>query len=129
MENEEEEDEIFTTSQGGYEGQEDVEEKEEEQEEEEPEAERKSSWDIPIPSRSMASRRASLPCPVSMQYKFFCVCVCVCRKTPVAMGSSCGFVLQAAHEQLIQLTLLNSNSKPHLLVRGFSTSYLFIFPP
>lgn len=67
MENEEEEDEIFTTLQGGYEGQEDVEEKEEEeQEEEEPEAERKSSWDIPIPSRSMASRRASLPCPAQL---------------------------------------------------------------
>ncbi|XP_056123018.1 E3 ubiquitin-protein ligase DZIP3 [Rhinichthys klamathensis goyatoka] len=62
MENEEEEDEIFTTLQGGYEGQEDVEEKEEE----EPEAERKSSWDIPIPSRSIASRRASLPCPAQL---------------------------------------------------------------
>ncbi|KAK7144335.1 hypothetical protein R3I94_010678 [Phoxinus phoxinus] len=69
MENEEEEDEIFTTLQGGYEGQEHVEEKEEEeeeQEEEETEAERKSSWDIPIPSRSMASRRASLPCPAQL---------------------------------------------------------------
>lgn len=66
MENEEEEDEIFTTFQGGYEGQEEVEEQEEEEEheEEEPESERKSSWDVPIPSRSLASRRASLPCPV-----------------------------------------------------------------
>ncbi|XP_067315170.1 uncharacterized protein si:ch211-207l14.1 [Pseudorasbora parva] len=68
MENEEEEDEIFTTLQGGYELQEDVEvqEEEEEQEEEEREAERKSSWDIPIPSRSLASRRASLPCPAQL---------------------------------------------------------------
>ncbi|XP_050969146.1 E3 ubiquitin-protein ligase TTC3 [Labeo rohita] len=69
MENEEEEDEIFTTFQGGYEGQEDVEEQEEEeeeQEEEEPDAERKSSWDVPIPSRSLASRRASLPCPAQL---------------------------------------------------------------
>lgn len=75
MENEE--DEIFTTFEGGYEGQEDVEEQEEEeeeQEEEEQEAKRKSSWDVPIPSRSLASRRASLPCPVSTQYKFVCVC-------------------------------------------------------
>jgi len=78
MENEEEEDEIFTTLQGGYEEQED----EEEKEEEEPEAERKSSWDVPIPSRSVASRRASLPCPVSTQYFFVCV------KTPVAMGQA-----------------------------------------
>ncbi|KAG1942481.1 E3 ubiquitin-protein ligase CIP8 [Pimephales promelas] len=57
MENEEEEDEIFTTLQG---------EDEEEKEEEEPEAERKSSWDVPIPSRSVASRRASLPCPAQL---------------------------------------------------------------
>lgn len=88
MENEEEEDEIFTTLQGGYEGQEDVEEQEGEREEEEPEAERKSSWDVPIPSRSLASRRASLPCPVSTQCKFWCV-ACTSlgtmarRKTPV----------------------------------------------
>ncbi|XP_051997562.1 uncharacterized protein LOC127654418 [Xyrauchen texanus] len=68
MENEEEEDDIFATMQGGYEGQENVEEQEEEEEEEEeePEAGRKSSWDIPIPSQSLASRRASLPCPAQL---------------------------------------------------------------
>lgn len=101
MENEEEEDEIFTALQGGYEGQEDVEEQEEEEEQEEPEAERKSSWDVPIPSRSLASRRASLPCPVCTQYKFLCVCVACTslsamahdllnesRKTPVALGQA-----------------------------------------
>ncbi|XP_056315495.1 E3 ubiquitin-protein ligase arkadia-A [Danio aesculapii] len=71
MEKEEEDDEIFTATQGEYEGREDEEEQEEEeedeQEEEEPEAERKSSWDIPIPSRSLASRRASLPCPAQLK--------------------------------------------------------------
>lgn len=67
MKNEEEEDEIFTTFQGGYEGQEEVEEQEQdEQEEEDPEAERKSSWYVPIPSQSLASRRASLPCPAQL---------------------------------------------------------------
>lgn len=125
MENEEEEDEIFTALQGGYERQEDVEEQEEEEEQEEPEAERKSSWDVPIPSRSLASRRASLPCPVSTQYKFLCVFSLYkfeCygtqsskweQKDTSRFGQSCGFVLQAVDEQLIQLTLLNSISKPH----------------
>ncbi|XP_051563020.1 uncharacterized protein si:ch211-207l14.1 isoform X2 [Myxocyprinus asiaticus] len=67
MENEEEEDDIFTR-QGGYEGLENVEKQEEEEEEEEEklETERKSSLDIPFPTRSLASRRASLPCPAQL---------------------------------------------------------------
>ncbi|XP_051985934.1 E3 ubiquitin-protein ligase DZIP3 [Xyrauchen texanus] len=65
MENEEEEDDIFTW-QGGYEGLENVEKQEEEEEEEKLETERKSSLDIPFPTRSLASRRASLPCPAQL---------------------------------------------------------------
>ncbi|TRY65907.1 hypothetical protein DNTS_004581 [Danionella cerebrum] len=70
MDKEEDEDEIFAASPGEYEEQEEDEEEqeedEEEQEEEEQEVRRKSSWDIPIPSRSLASRRASLPCPAQL---------------------------------------------------------------
>lgn len=68
MENEDEEDEIFMTRESGYDGQENVEEQDEEEEpeEEEPDTERKSSLDIPIPSRSLASRRSSLPCPAQL---------------------------------------------------------------
>lgn len=67
MENEEEEDEIFTAREVECDGQENVEEPEDEQEpgEDEPDTERKDSLDIPVPSRSLGSRRASLPCPVS----------------------------------------------------------------
>lgn len=66
MANEEEEDEILTIREPGYEGQENVEELEEEElEEEETDTERKNSLDVPVPSRSLGGRRASLPCPVS----------------------------------------------------------------
>ncbi|XP_056605949.1 uncharacterized protein si:ch211-207l14.1 [Triplophysa dalaica] len=67
MENEEEEDEILTIREPGYEGQENVEELEEEEpEEEEPDTERKNSLDVPVPSRSLGGRRASLPCPAQL---------------------------------------------------------------
>ncbi|XP_030638708.1 uncharacterized protein LOC115819286 [Chanos chanos] len=63
MENEEEEDNIFTTWMGEYEGEGGAEEQEEQEEEE---TVRKSSVDIPKSSRSLATRRASLPCPAQL---------------------------------------------------------------